>query len=117
MIVVGVINLNDYWSYMMCYEKNRIEFPKVSIIVPVYKVEMYLPRCIDSIVNQTYKNIEIILIDDGSPDNCGTICEMYAFDDKRIKVIHQENQGLSAARNIGLDIASGKYIVFVDSDG
>ena len=116
MIVVGVINLKDYWSYMMDVVIDIFELPKVSIIVPVYKVEMYLQRCIDSIVNQSYKNLEIILIDDGSPDNCGAICEMYASDDDRIKVIHQKNQGLSVARNTGIEIASGKYIVFVDSD-
>lgn len=90
--------------------------PLVSVIVPVYNVEKYLHQCVDSIINQTYRNLEIILVDDGSPDNCGAICDEYALKDRRILVIHQENQGLSAARNAGLDIASGDYIVFVDSD-
>ena len=88
----------------------------ISVIVPVYKVEEYLNRCVDSIINQTYKNLEIILVDDGSPDNCGKICDDYAKHDKRIKVIHKKNGGLSDARNAGLDIAKGKYIGFVDSD-
>lgn len=89
---------------------------KISIIIPIYNVEKYLKRCIDSIVNQTYKNIEIILVNDGSPDNCGKICDAYAKNDSRIKVIHKENGGLSSARNAALDIASGDYIMFVDSD-
>ena len=88
----------------------------ISVIVPVYKVEKYLQRCIESIINQTYKNLEIILIDDGSPDNCGIICDEYAKKDNRIKVIHKENGGLSDARNAGLDIATGEYIAFIDSD-
>lgn len=90
--------------------------PLVTVIVPVYKVEPYLRRCLDSIVNQTYKNLEIILIDDGSPDNCGVICDEYAENDKRIKVIHKENGGLSSARNVGLDVFKGEYVTFVDSD-
>ena len=92
------------------------EMPLISIIIPVYKVEPYLQRCLDSVVNQTYRNLEIILVDDGSPDRCGAICDEYAAKDKRITVIHQENKGLSAARNAGLDIARGDYIQFVDSD-
>ena len=88
----------------------------ISVIVPVYKVEEYLNRCVDSIINQTYKNLEIILVDDGSPDNCGKICDDYAKHDKRIKVIHKKNGGLSDARNAGLSVAKGKYIGFVDSD-
>lgn len=88
----------------------------VSIIVPIFKVEKYLKRCIDSILNQTYRNIEIILIDDGSPDNCGKIADEYALKDKRIKVIHQKNMGLSEARNRGIEISKGEYIGFVDSD-
>lgn len=88
----------------------------ISVIVPVYKVERYIRRCIDSILTQTYTNLEIILVDDGSPDDCGRICDEYAVKDKRVKVIHQENGGLSAARNAGLDIATGDYIGFVDSD-
>ena len=89
---------------------------KISIIVPVYKVEPYLKRCIESIINQTYTELEIILVNDGSPDNCGDICDEYAKIDKRIRVIHKKNGGLSDARNAGLDIASGQYIGFVDSD-
>lgn len=88
----------------------------ISIIVPVYNVEKYLHRCINSIVQQTYKNLEIILIDDGSKDNCYEICMFYKEKDKRIKVIHQQNGGLSAARNTGLENATGKYISFIDSD-
>lgn len=88
----------------------------VSIVVPVYHVEKYLTRCIESIINQTYNNLEIILVDDGSDDKCPEICEMYAKKDKRIRVMHQNNAGLSAARNSGIDIAKGKYIAFVDSD-
>lgn len=90
--------------------------PKISVIVPVYKVEPYLRKCLDSIVNQTYANLEIILVDDGSPDNCGAICDEYAARDDRIIVIHQANGGLSAARNAALDMATGDYIGFVDSD-
>ncbi len=89
---------------------------KVSVIVPVYNVEQYLERCVESIRNQSYKNLEIILVDDGSPDNCGKMCDEFAEIDNRIKVIHQENSGLSAARNSGLKIATGEYISFVDSD-
>ena len=89
---------------------------KISVIVPVYKVEKYLNKCVDSIINQTYKNLEIILVDDGSPDNCGKICDEYAKKDSRIKVIHKENGGVSSARNAGLDVVTGDYIGFVDSD-
>ena len=88
----------------------------LSIIVPVYNVEQYLSRCVDSLVNQTYHNIEIILVDDGSPDRSGEICDEYAKKDKRVKVIHQSNGGLSDARNTALDIAKGDYLMFVDSD-
>lgn len=90
--------------------------PKISIIVPVYNVEKYLIRCLDSIVNQTYKNLEIILVDDGSTDRCSEICDIYAGKDKRINVIHKENGGLSDARNRGIEIATGEYLAFVDSD-
>lgn len=90
--------------------------PELSVIVPVYKVEPYLRRCIDSILAQTFRDFELILIDDGSPDNCGVICDEYAAKDSRIRVIHQANQGVSAARNAGLDIARGTYLGFVDSD-
>lgn len=90
--------------------------PLVSVIVPIYKVEPYLRRCLESIVNQSYRNLEIILIDDGSPDKCPQICDEYAAKDNRIKVIHKENGGLSDARNVGLNICKGQYISFVDSD-
>lgn len=90
--------------------------PMVSVIVPIYNVEKYLKRCIDSILNQTYKNLEIILVDDGSPDKCPQICDEYAKEDDRIIVIHNKNGGVSSARNAGLDIARGKYIGFVDPD-
>ena len=88
----------------------------VSIIVPVYKVEQYLKRCMDSILNQTYKNIEVILVNDGSPDNCPVLCDEYATIDSRVRVIHKENGGLSSARNVALDSVKGDYIFFVDSD-
>ena len=88
----------------------------ISIIVPVYKVEKYIDKCLNSILNQTYPDLEIILVDDGSPDNCGKICDEYEKKDKRIKVIHKKNGGQSEARNEGLKIATGKYIGFVDSD-
>jgi len=90
--------------------------PLISIIVPVYKVEDYLEKCIKSILAQSLTNLELILIDDGSPDKCGEICDSYADKDSRINVVHKRNEGLSAARNTGLDIAKGKYIGFIDSD-
>lgn len=89
---------------------------KVSVIIPVYKVERYLEECVQSVRKQTYHNIEIILVDDGSPDRCGQMCDEYAVADDRITVIHKENGGLSSARNAGIDICKGKYISFVDSD-
>ena len=89
----------------------------ISCIVPIYKVpNAYLKKCIESIINQTLKSIEIILVDDGSPDNCGSICDNYAIKDKRIKVIHQKNKGLAGARNSGLDVACGEYVTYVDGD-
>lgn len=88
----------------------------ISVIVPIYKVEKYLRKCVESILSQTHTNLEIILVDDGSPDNCGTICDEYAQQDARIKVIHKPNGGLSDARNAGLDIMTGEYVAFVDSD-
>ena len=88
----------------------------ISVIVPIYKVESYLDRCIQSIVNQTYPNLEIILVDDGSPDGCPAICDAWAEKDSRIKVIHKENGGLSDARNAGMAIATGELISFIDSD-
>ena len=95
---------------------NKVSEPLVSVIVPIYGVEKYLPCCLDSLQQQTYRNLEIILIDDGSPDGCGAICDRYAADDGRIRVIHQANGGLSAARNAGMEIMTGKYVTFVDSD-
>lgn len=88
----------------------------ISVIVPIYKVEKYLNQCIESLIHQTYKDLEIILVDDGSPDKCGEICDEYALNDTRIKVIHQKNSGVAAARNAGLRKATGEYIAFVDSD-
>lgn len=88
----------------------------ISIIVPVYNVEKYLDKCVESLVRQTYWDIEILLVDDGSPDNCPALCDIWAKKDSRIKVIHKENGGLSSARNAGLDAATGTYIAFVDSD-
>lgn len=90
--------------------------PIVSVIVPVYKVEQYLPKCVDSIINQTLQEIEIILVDDGSPDQCGKMCDTYASQDDRIVVIHKENGGLSSARNAGIAIAKADLVCFVDSD-
>ncbi len=90
--------------------------PLISVIVPVYRVEEYLERCVKSILSQTYKNLEVILVDDGSPDQCPAICDACAEKDARMKVIHQENKGLSGARNAGIDAASGEYLAFVDSD-
>lgn len=89
---------------------------KISIIIPVYKVEAYLPKCIESIIHQTYSDLEIILVDDGSPDQCGEICDQYAQNDERIHVIHKKNQGVARARNDGIEYASGDYISFIDSD-
>lgn len=89
---------------------------KISIIVPVYKAERFLPRCIESVIHQTFQDWELILVDDGSPDRCGEICDAYAEKDQRIYVIHQKNSGVSAARNAGLDVAHGNYIYFIDSD-
>ena len=84
--------------------------PLISVIVPVYKVEQYLDECVQSIINQTYKNLEIILVDDGSPDRCPEMCDEYARQDSLIKVIHKPNGGVSSARNAGLDIARGEYV-------
>lgn len=88
----------------------------ISVIVPIYNVEKYLARCVDSIVNQTYKNLEIILVDDGSPDRCPQMCDDYAEKDSRIKVVHKKNGGLSDARNAGMAVVTGEYISFIDSD-
>lgn len=90
--------------------------PKFSIIVPIYNVEEFLRECIESILRQTFRDFELILVDDGSPDHCGMICDEYALKDERIRVIHKRNGGLSDARNAGLDLATGKYIYFLDGD-
>ncbi len=94
----------------------RVSNPLISVIIPVYNVEKYLDKCIQSVVNQTYENLEIILVDDGSPDNCPKICDEYAKKDKRIKVVHKENGGLSDARNAGIKYSNGEYLTFIDSD-
>ncbi len=90
--------------------------PLISVIIPIYKVEKYLRRSIESVLNQTYRNLDIILVDDGSPDHCGQICDYYAKTQARVRVIHKENGGLSDARNAGLAVAGGDYIAFLDSD-
>lgn len=90
--------------------------PLISIIVPIYNVEKYLRRCVDSIFCQSYHNLEVWLVDDGSPDGCPAICDEYAQKDKRIHVIHKPNGGLSDARNVAIDVATGEYITFIDSD-
>ena len=95
---------------------SNVQYPLVSVILPVYNVEEYLCKCVDSVLAQTYRNLEVILVDDGSMDNSSKLCEEYAKKDNRIKVIHQKNGGLSAARNTGIKIAKGKYIAFLDAD-
>lgn len=97
-------------------KEKMINNELISVIVPIYNVEKYLEKCVNSILNQTYTNLEIILVDDGSPDKCPSICDNLAITDDRIKVIHQQNGGLSKARNVGIDVAKGVYLVFVDSD-
>lgn len=94
----------------------NMQFELISVIIPVYNVELYLAKCVESVQSQTYKNLEIILVDDGSQDNCGQISDSLAQNDARIRVIHQENQGLSAARNVGIQMSKGDFIVFIDSD-
>ena len=98
--------------------ENREENEKslISVIIPVYRVEQYLRRCVDSVLAQTYSRIQVILVDDGSPDDCPAICDAYAAKDDRVQVIHQENAGLSGARNAGIEAAEGQYLAFVDSD-
>lgn len=90
--------------------------PLVSVIIPIYKVEKYLAECVDSVLNQTYRNLEIILVDDGSPDTCGAMCDAYAEQDERVRVLHLSNGGVSAARNRGMDIATGEFVTFIDGD-
>ena len=100
-------------AYRRTYELNR---PLVTVVIPVYKAEKYLEKCVESVRGQTMTDIEIILVDDGSPDNCPAMCDEYAVKDERIKVIHKENGGLSDARNAGIEAATAQYITFVDSD-
>ena len=90
--------------------------PLISIIIPVYKAEAYLDNCMKSVLNQSYRNLEVILVDDGSPDHSGALCDRYAEEDSRVRVIHKKNGGAADARNCGLDVASGEYVAFVDSD-
>ena len=90
--------------------------PQISVIVPVYKVEPYLDRCVKSVLNQTFSDFELILVDDGSPDECPRLCDEWATKDNRIQVIHKENGGLSDARNVGFEASTGEWITFVDSD-
>lgn len=108
--------LNDEIGNSIRTEKTNLSATTISIIVPVYNVEKYVSECLDSILNQTYEDIEVIVIDDGSTDNSGRICDEYQEKDSRIKVFHQENKGLSAAKNAGIENASGKYLMFIDSD-
>lgn len=89
---------------------------KVSVVIPVYKAEQYLECCVESVLQQTHRNLEIILVDDGSPDGCGAMCDAYAHKDNRVRVIHQKNSGVAAARNAGIEIATGKWLAFVDAD-
>ena len=88
----------------------------ISVVVPIYRAEAYLEQCVDSLLEQSYDNLEILLVDDGSPDGCGSICDNYGERDPRVTVLHQENRGVSAARNVGVEIARGEYIAFVDAD-
>lgn len=95
---------------------SELSNPKISVIVPVYKVEEYLHRCVDSILSQSFTDFELILVDDGSPDNCGKICDEYAQKDSRVRVFHKPNGGVSSARNLGLDNVQGEWVTFIDSD-
>ena len=108
--------MNEFIGKAIINEKAELSDSTISIIVPVYDVEKYVSDCLDSILNQTYKDIEVIVIDDGSTDQSGAICDTYKKKDSRIKVFHQENKGLSAAKNAGIENASGKYLMFIDSD-
>lgn len=109
---MAIVDIEEEVNAVMI-DKNK---PLISVVVPVYKVEKYLKKCVESILAQSYTNLEIILVDDGSPDNCGKLCDEISKKDSRIRVIHKQNGGLSSARNAGIDIAQGEYIGFVDSD-
>jgi len=100
----------------VAWKGKSMDAPLITVVVPVYNVEKYLKRCVDSIREQTYRNLEIILVDDGSPDCCGSMCDAFAQEDDRIRVIHQKNGGQASARNKGVDAASGEWIAFVDAD-
>lgn len=113
MRIIRQISLYLARRMMNIYFMEKVE---ISVVVPVYKVEVYLNRCVDSILTQTFQNLEVILVNDGSPDNSGMICEDYLRQDCRVKVIHQSNKGVTAARKLGLEIAVGKYVCFVDGD-
>ena len=109
--------MTDMWKiYSENTADNRAFNPLVSVVVPIYKVEKYLDRCVNSIVGQSYRNLNIILVDDGSPDRCPEICDQWAEKDSRIKVIHKKNAGLGMARNTGMEHAAGDYVCFIDSD-
>lgn len=109
-------NLTGKCSVSSVPSMGSSPIPRISVIVPVYKVEKYLPECIDSILAQTFTDFELILVDDGSPDNSGKICDDYATRDSRIRVFHKENGGVSSARNLGIDNATGEWMTFIDSD-
>lgn len=109
-------NQSPYLTDIDKIEPKQNNMPKISVIVPVYKAEQYLPQCIDSILSQTYGDLELILVDDGSPDNSGTICDQYAKKDNRVRVFHKENEGVSSARNLGIEKSNGEWITFVDAD-
>lgn len=98
------------------FEEKELIKNCISVVIPVYKVETFLHRCVDSVLNQTYSNLDIILVDDGSPDNSPQICDEYANIEKRVRVIHKRNGGLASARNVGMDLARGEYLFFLDSD-
>ena len=116
----GITSWNYYSEFKL--HKNETENDKLnekpffSIIVPIYKVEQYLEKCINSILVQTLYRFELVLVDDGSPDNCGKICDVFAAKDNRIRVVHKKNGGLSSARNAGIDVCVGSYVIFIDSD-
>lgn len=104
------------WLFLQKYLRGVTNLPKLSIIVPIYKSEKYIHNCVDSILNQTFRDFELILVDDGSPDNCGKICDEYANIDSRVRTIHKKYGGVSDARNLGIEKAKGEIIGFVDSD-
>ena len=113
---LSLIHISRKYYAMTENKIVRDKMPLVSVVVPIYNVELYLKECVASILSQTYKNIEVILVDDESPDLCGKICDDYAAMDGRIKVVHKKNGGLSDARNAGMKVATGDLITFVDSD-